>query len=373
MNVVDEIKVEIPPKRQVDIPVYNTNIELSTNINKKHGLFVVPIMLLLVSLLLVTFIASFTFGRYEIPLQLLLKVFFGKILGIEGTWTPTVQTVVFDIRLPRILAALLIGGAMALAGASYQGMFKNPMVSPDILGASAGAGFGAAVAILCSLGVAGVQIMAFLFGIGAVVLTLAIGKLISKGSNVTLILVLAGMVVSTLFASFISITKYVADPDNKLPAITFWLMGGLTTVGTNDVVLLFFLLFTGAIPLFVIRWKLNVLSFGDEEAQALGVDVRQIRLLVIASSTLLTAACVSVCGLVGWIGLIIPHMTRLLVGPNFKILIPAATLIGAIFLLIVDDVARCAFPVEIPLGILTALIGAPFFLYLLIKGKKGWI
>jgi iron complex transport system permease protein len=262
---------------------------------------------------------------------------------------------------------------MALAGASYQGMFKNPMVSPDILGASAGAGFGAAVAILCSLGVAGVQIMAFLFGIGAVVLTLAICKLISKGSNVTLILVLAGMVVSTLFASFISITKYVADPDNKLPAITFWLMGGLTTVGTKDVVLLFSLLFTGAIPLFVIRWKLNVLSFGDEEAQALGVDVRQIRLLVIASSTLLTASCVSVCGLVGWIGLIIPHMTRLIVGPNFKILIPAATLIGAIFLLIVDDVARCAFPVEIPLGILTALIGAPFFLYLLIKGKKGWI
>ncbi len=320
----------------------------------------ISVLLLLFVLVVVALLVSMALGQYPIPFPL------------PDQKDPMLETILFEIRLPRVLAAVMIGGAMALSGASYQGMFRNPMVSPDILGASAGAGFGAALAILFSCNAGEIQIMAFLFGLLAVGLTLLVSKTISRKGNMTLILVLTGMVVSTLFSSLISITKYVADPDSKLPSITFWLMGGLSSVGSRDVKLLFVLFLVGAIPLLLVRWRLNVLSFGDEEAQGMGVDVPKLRLTVILASTLLTAACVSLCGLVGWIGLVVPHMARLLVGPNFKDLLPASTFLGAFFLLIVDDVARCAFSVEIPLGILTALIGAPFFLYLLMKGKKGW-
>jgi iron complex transport system permease protein len=319
------------------------------------------------------FVFSFTLGRYHIPLASGLEILLGQCTGMTDSIDSMAQTVILKIRLPRILAALLIGAAMALSGAAYQGMFQNPMVSPDILGASAGAGFGAAVAILFSSGMAMVQFSSFIFSLAAVGLTITITRLIGKNNNVTLLLVLSGMVVSTLFSSFISITKFVADPENKLPSITFWLMGGLTSVNSHNVMVLLVLLIAGSIPLYMIRWRLNILSFGDEEAQALGVDVKYLRYLVIISSTLLTASCVSICGLIGWIGLIIPHIARLLVGPNFRILIPSATLIGGVFLLAVDDIARCAFASEIPLGIITALIGAPFFLYLLMTNKKGWI
>lgn len=315
---------------------------------------------LLLVLVGVAFAVSMALGQYPIPFPLPEKL------------DPVLRTVLLEIRLPRVISALLIGASMALSGASYQGMFRNPMVSPDILGASAGAGFGAALALLFSRSAGEVQALAFFFGLLAVGLTLTVTKTIARRGSATLVLVLTGMVVSTLFSSLISITKYVADPDSKLPSITFWLMGGLSSVGTRDVILLSFLFLIGALPLFLIRWKLNVLSFGEEEARALGIDVRKMRLAVIFASTLLTASCVSICGLVGWIGLIVPHMGRLLVGPNFRDLLPASTLLGALFLLVVDDVARCAFAAEIPLGILTALIGAPFFLYLLMKGKKGW-
>ena len=181
------------------------------------------------------------------------------------------------------------------------------------------------------------------------------------------------MVIATLFNSFTSMIKYVADPDSKLPAITFWLMGGLSSVTVKDALLLTGITIMSSIPLYILRWKLNVLSFGDEEAESLGVNVKAIRIWVILCSTMLTAACVSISGLIGWIGLIIPHMARLLVGPNYRILLPASTFLGAIFLMLVDDVARCTFDFEIPLGILTSLFGAPFFLYLLSKGKKSWL
>jgi iron complex transport system permease protein len=252
-------------------------------------------------------------------------------------------------------------------------MFKNPMVSPDILGASAGCGFGAAVALLYSFPPFVIQTTAFNGGLTAVLLTISVSKVIARGNNSTLVLVLAGMVVSTLFSSFISITKFVADPENRLPAITFWLMGGLSMVQNKDLLLLAITTTLGTIPLLLIRWKINVLSFGDEEAMALGIDVKMLRLLIIACSTLITASTVSICGMVGWIGLVVPHMARLLIGPNFKQLLPVSMLMGGTFLLIVDDVARCAFTSEVPLGIITSIIGAPLFLYLLTKGKKGWL
>jgi iron complex transport system permease protein len=319
------------------------------------------------------FLISCAVGRYTIPVPDLLRIFVGKLLGGRVTWPPALETVLFAVRLPRIGAALMIGGALALAGGTYQGLFKNPMVSPDILGASAGAGFGAALAILCSFDMAGIQMTAFLGGLGAVLLTMLIAKTIGRGNNSLLVLVLAGMVVSTLFSSFISMTKYVADPDNKLPAITFWLMGGLSSVNAKDNFVVLVPLLLGAVPLFLMRWRLNALSFGDEEAQALGINTERIRFIVVICSTLLTAASISIGGMIGWIGLVIPHFSRMMVGPNYQILLPVSVLVGSTFLLIVDDLARCVFAMEIPLGILTSIIGAPFFIFLLMKGRRGWL
>jgi iron complex transport system permease protein len=319
------------------------------------------------------FFISCAVGRYAIPFPDLGRIFLAKLFGLNPAGSPTLETVLFAVRLPRIGAALMVGGALAMAGGAYQGLFKNPMVSPDILGASAGAGFGAAVAILCSLNIVGIQAASFCGGLGAVVITFLISKSIGRSNNPLLVLVLTGMVVSTLFASFISMTKYVADPDNKLPAITFWLMGSLASVNAKDDIMVLIPFLLGTVPLFLMRWRLNVLSFGDEEARALGINTERARLVIIVGSTLLTAASVSVSGMIGWIGLVIPHFSRMLVGPDYRILLPASALIGSAFLLVVDDLARCLFPMEIPLGILTSLIGAPFFVYLLMKGRRGWL
>lgn len=331
------------------------------------------VMIVLAVLPLAAFIISFTVGRYPIPVNEVFDIFLKNVFGVSASIPQTVETVMFNVRMPRIFAALFVGGALAISGASYQGLFKNPMVSPDILGASAGAGFGAAVGILFSFGIVGIQVSAFAFGIGAVVMTFIISSAISKGNNTTLVLVLTGMVVSTLFSAFISMTKYVADPDSKLPAITFWLMGGLSSIRSMDVKVIMVPMLLGAVPLMLIRWKLNVLSFGDEESKSLGLDTKKLRMVVIACSTLLTASAVSICGMVGWIGLVIPHLARMLVGPNYKSLLPASLFLGSTFLLVVDDIARSLFAIEIPLGILTSMLGAPFFLYLLLKGKRGWV
>jgi iron complex transport system permease protein len=329
-------------------------------------------VLLLLLLLCGGFLGSFALGRYPIAPGELIRVITEHASGsaIPGT----LDAIVFRIRMPRICAALLMGASLAAAGATYQGLFRNPMVSPDILGASAGAGFGAAVAILLSLGLTGIQISSFLFGLGAVAITLLVGSMVDRGNrNALLSLVLTGMVIGSLFSSCIAMTKYVADPNEKLPAITFWLMGGLASVGAADLRVAAVPIFLGFAPVLLLRWKLNVLSFGDEEARSMGLDTQRVRFLLILGSTLLTAASVSLGGMVGWVGLVVPHLARMLVGPNYHILLPVSALAGALFLLLVDDVARCAFSVEIPLGILTSLIGAPFFVYLLLKGKKGWL
>lgn len=331
------------------------------------------IMTMFVILAIVTFLVSFTIGRYGIAFNELLNIFLSRIIGLHKTWSDTAEIVLFNVRFPRVLAAMIIGAALSLSGATYQGLFKNPMVSPDLLGASAGSGFGAAIAILLSFNSIEVQVSAFLFGIGAVMLTYIISTIIGRNNNAILVLVLTGMVVSTLFSSFISMIKYVADPTNKLPAITFWLMGGLSSISSSEVIILVIVVFIGALPLYLIRWKLNVLSFGEEEAAALGINTFKVRILVIFCSTLMTASAVSISGMIGWVGLIVPHFARLLVGPNYKVLIPTSILIGSTYLLIVDDIARSLFSMEIPLGILTSLLGAPFFIFMLLKGKRGWI
>lgn len=331
------------------------------------------VTIILIALLIAVFLISFTIGRYPIALDQLIKAFYLKITGSTTSLKDTTQAVLFAVRLPRIISAVLVGAALSVSGATFQGLFRNPMVSADILGASAGAGFGAAVAILLSFGTVGIQLSSFAFGLGAVALTYTISKVVGRGSSPILVMVLTGMVVQALFTSSISLTKYVADPESKLPEITFWLMGGLSSITMSDIKIAIIPMLAGVIPLMLIRWKLNALSFGDEEAQSLGIDTKKMRALTIVCSTLLTASTVSISGMIGWVGLVIPHLARMIVGPNYKALLPASLLIGGIFMLIVDDLARCLFAEEIPLGILTAMIGAPFFIYLLLKGKKGWL
>ncbi len=321
-------------------------------------------------------LVSLALGRYGIPLSDLGRVLAWKIgilpaasvVGLE-----TVETVLFAVRLPRVLSALLVGAALSVSGATYQGLFKNPMVSPDILGASAGAGFGAALAILFGFNGIAVQFAAFVCGIAAVAVTYWVSGRIGGSEHGVLTLVLTGMVMGALFSAFIALTKYVADPDNKLPAITFWLMGGLSSVTWKEFYHILIPMALGILPVMLLRWRLNVLSFGEEEAQALGINTRQMRFVLIAGSTLLTAAAVSIGGLIGWVGLVIPHLARMVVGPDFRRLLLAALLMGGAFMMVVDDLSRTLFAIEIPLGILTALIGAPFFIHLLARGKRGWL
>lgn len=319
-------------------------------------------------------ILSVMIGRYLIPPGELLQVIGAQITGKNPALEQTAGTVLVQVRLARIAGAVLIGGALSMAGAAYQGIFRNPMVSPDILGASAGASFGASFAILMGFNTVLVQVLAFVCGILAVQLAMLVSGRLARGGNGTvLVLVLTGMVVSALFSAFVSITKYVADPYDTLPAITFWLMGGLSYITGQDVLVMLAPLLLGALPLLLLRWRLNVLSLEEEEAKALGVDTVKLRAVVIFCATLMSSSSVAVAGMIGWVGLIIPHMARMTVGPDYKVLLPVSLLMGGLFLLLVDDFARCAFAQEIPLGILTAIAGAPFFLYLISQGRRGWI
>jgi iron complex transport system permease protein len=280
--------------------------------------------------------------------------------------------VLLQIRLPRLLACTLVGAGLALAGASYQGLFNNPMVSPDILGASAGAGFGAALGILCGFSIVAIQGMSFLFGVVAVLLAWGLGSVLCRRGDPVLMLVLVGILVGSLFTAMLSLAKYVADPYNKLPVITYWLLGSFASITPRDVAIAAVPICTGCIPLLLLRWRLNVLCMGEQEARTLGVNTLTLRFIVIACATLITAVSVSICGMIGWIGLVIPHLARFLVGPNYRVLLPCSALMGACFLLLVDDLARTAGPLEIPVGVLTAFIGSPFFLLLLFREGRNW-
>jgi len=312
--------------------------------------------------------ASLMVGRYPVPPLTALGILFGQ----TPDWPPEMSTVLMKIRLPRILAALEVGAALAASGSAYQGMFRNPLVSPDILGVSAGAGFGAALAILLSWNALAVQASAFLFGLLAVGLTSLIGLWRGGREDSTLVMILAGVIIGTMFSAFISLIKFSADPNNTLPAITFWLMGSLASISMSDVRLAAVPILVGLGGLLLLRWRLNLLCFGDEEATSLGVNVPLMRLLVILCATLATASAVAISGIIGLVGLVAPYLTRLLVGPDHRVMVPCAILLGSGYLLLVDDLARSLLPSEVPLGILTSLLGAPVFLLLLVKARRSW-
>ena len=319
----------------------------------------------------VCFLFSMSIGHYEISAYEVLDMLFSKLTASEMRYGEMMQTVVFEVRLPRVILAMMVGCSLSVSGAVYQCVFKNPMASPNILGTSSGAGLGTALAIIFSFGAIYTQMISFAFGLLAVAITYAISAKIGRRGNLILVFVLTGILVSTVFQALISLVKYTADPYEKLPAITFWLMGSLSTAGKNDILIILIPFLLGIVPLFLMRWRLNILSLGDDDVKCLGIDVRNLRLIVIGCSTLLTASCVSVAGIIGWVGLIVPHIARMLVGSNFIALLPGSALIGATYLLLIDDAARGIFKAEIPLSILTALIGAPYFIYLLVKTKDA--
>ena len=324
-----------------------------------------------VAALALLFVISFSVGRYPVSANELLRLLWFKVSGTPSGLPETVETVVFKVRGPRVLASMMVGGALAVSGAVYQGLFRNPLVSPDILGVSSGAALGAVLGIYFSLGVFGIQALAFAGGLAAVAAVYLIGALLRHHDPI-LTLVLAGVVIGTLLGSVVGLIKYLADPYNQLPAITFWLLGSLTGITAADLWAILPAIFFGLVPLYLLRWRMNVLTLGDEEAQALGVDARRLRLVVVAAATLMTAAAVSVSGIIGWIGLLIPHFARLLVGPDFARLLPAVVLLGAGYLLGVDTLARTISTIEVPLGVLTAFIGTPFFIWVLAVSHKGW-
>ncbi|WP_018305398.1 FecCD family ABC transporter permease [Desulfitobacterium hafniense] len=327
-------------------------------------------LMILAAMLIIVFLVSFNIGRFEgIPFKDTVLIMLSAIFPIEATWPQNHETVVLFIRFPRIMAAVLIGAALALSGACYQTVFKNPLVAPDILGASAGASLGAAIAIFSGLGYFYIQLFAFVFALGAVALACLVGTRIKRDPSLSL--VLSGIFISSLASAIVSLIKFLADPRDKLPAITYWLMGSLSNITLTNIKWAIILMLIGAIPLFLVRWRLNVLSMGDDEAKTLGIETKQLRRLVIVCSTLLTAASISIGGLIGWVGLVIPHLMRRLVGPDNKVLIPATVMGGGVFLLLVDNVARSLTAVEIPLGVLTAIIGAPFFIGLMMYGREG--
>jgi len=325
----------------------------------------VIVIAFLIILLFVTVIISFMLGRYSISLKELFNILFSRVIPIDTFWSEQMEVVVFNIRLPRILMACLVGCCLSAAGAAYQGVFQNPMAAPDILGASSGAAFGAALAILLGASSRLIMAAAFLFSLLTVGLVYML-SLRTKGNKV-IGLILSGIMISSLFSAGTSFIKLVADPSNQLPAITYWLMGSLSGTTKKELVLAAVPMAIGLIGLYLLRWRINILTLGDDEARTIGVNTNLVRLSVIVCSTLITAASVSVSGMIGWVGLVIPHLSRKVIGNNYRFLMPASMIFGALFLLMVDNISRNLLAVEIPLGILTAFVGAPFFIYLLTR------
>lgn len=320
--------------------------------------------------LLTLFLLSFVLGRYDVPLTEVIRILLDALPGmeLEQTWTGNMTTAVLNIRLPRIALAVLVGGSLAAAGTAYQSVFQNPMASPDILGASSSACFGAALAILLGYSGAVITMFAFIASLSTVALVYLVGSR-TRGSQVVNIL-LAGVMISSLFSAGTSYIKLVADPANQLPAITYWLMGSLSGAKKNDVLFALVPMLMGIIPLMLLRWRINLLTLNEEEALSMGVNSGRLRLAVILCATLLTASSVAVSGMIGWVGLVIPHLCRKLVGNDCRWLLPSAAIMGGAFLLLVDNISRNLTATEIPIGILTAFVGAPFFLYLMTRKES---
>lgn len=326
----------------------------------------------LLAVLLVCAYISIHFGSVKIPFSLTFQTLFSNSKELSQPTseldTESIIAIIKEIRFPRILAAILCGLALSISGAAYQSMFRNPLVSPDLLGVLAGAAFGALLGMLLGYSFVWAQVGAFIFGVLAVVLAVVLS--IFFPGNRLVMLIMGGVISSSLFSSLLSVIKYVADAKEKLPSIVFWLMGGFSTVSTNMLYWSSIIIIFGSILLVLMAKQLNLLSMGDEEAQSLGVNVTKTRNIIIGITTAICATTVALGGMIGWVGLMIPHIARMITGPDNRQLLPISGLIGAIYLLIVDDLCRCGFQSEIPIGIITSLIGVPFFIFVTYKTSK---
>lgn len=326
---------------------------------------------ILVFLLGLSILVSLGIGRFGVPVKHVAGILLANLVPVDPTWKSVEELVVELVRLPRILTAGLAGAGLAVAGAALQGVFRNPLVGPQIIGVSSGAAFGGAFAILTSESQILLIAAAFGFGMLAMLVVYTISR--QRGRASILMLVLSGIVTSAFFSALVSITKFVADPDDKLPAIVFWLLGSFASASFETVLLIGVPVVAGTLVVYLMRFQINVLSLGDEEAQSLGLKVERTRWIVLTAVALISAAVVAAAGVVGWVGLVIPHFARMLTGPDHKVLVPVSALIGAIYLIHVDNVARTSIAAEIPVGIITALLGAPIFAFLLRRAaNKGW-
>ncbi len=322
--------------------------------------------------LLGVIILSFAVGWYWISPKTIVSFFVSQLFRTGASFPTDIHTVLVNVRLPRIALGLLVGAGLSVAGHSFQGVFRNPMASPDVLGASSGAGFGAALAILWHLPASGIMSLSFLFGLLSIVLVLILTSFVR--AQRMLALILTGMVVSSLFSAGLSLIKLVADPTDQLPAITYWLMGSLNSAQIKQLNFAAPLIVGGILVVLLLRWQLNVLTVGEDAAATMGVRTRLIRIVLIMASTLITATCVAVSGVIGWVGLVVPHIARMITGTDNRYSLPASALIGSAFMIFVDDIARRATTSGIPLGILTAFVGAPFFIYLILRqGRKDQV
>lgn len=326
----------------------------------------------LAAILLIIFAVSARLGRYPLALSEIFRFIGERIQGVERSQSalkPEVYTVLLNIRLPRLLVCLMVGTALSVAGSAFQSIFNNPMVSPDVLGASSGAGLFAAMGILLGLPRASLILCSFIGGLLSILVVLSISRYLRFEPLLSLIL--TGMIVNSLFSACLSLLKYIADPNNELPAITYWLMGSFSGVSRKDVGFVFWPVLIGTGIIIAYRWRLNLLSLGSDSAKSLGIHLKRDRAIILMAATLLTAASVSVAGMISWVGLVIPHFAKIYVGADHRRAIPAAALMGAAFLLLVDDLARLLSTGEIPLGVLTAFVGAPIFLYLIFtEGRR---
>lgn len=330
-----------------------------------------PGLAIATGILIVGLLLAFTVGRYPVSLTELTQVLFAKLTGHPPHVSQAVESVVWQVRGPRVLAAVMVGAGLAVAGTAFQGLFRNPLVSPDILGASSGAALGAVVGIFFSLGIIAIQGLAFIGGLIAVAAVYVIGSMV-RSRDPILVLVLTGVVVGALLGAGVGLVKYLADPYNQLPAMTFWLLGSLSAASSADLLPLFGPVALGTVVLIALRWRMNAMSLPEEEARALGVATGPLRIIIVAAATLVTSASVATAGIIGWVGLVVPHLARALVGPDFARLVPTAAILGGGYLLLIDTLARTMAQVEIPLGILTAVIGTPFFIWLLTGVQRNW-
>jgi iron complex transport system permease protein len=331
------------------------------------------IIAFLALLLVFCAVYSITLGRYDVGMAKVALILWDNIFPIATpTWTPVEADVVEAIRLPRILAALVIGAGLSISGAALQGMFRNPLLDPGIIGVTAGAGFGGTLAILLVGGGTVVLGAAFVIGMGSMIIVRLLASV--KGRTSTLTLVLAGVVVTAFFESAISIIKLLADPHQKLPAITYWLMGSIAGTNYESLALMTLAILPASFVIYLLRYQINILSLGEDKARALGAPIELVQWIILAAVSIISAGVVATSGIVAWVGLIIPHMARGLVGPDHGRLLPVSALIGAIYLLLVDNLARTVTIAEIPLGIITTLIAVPFFAVIMrrIQSRSGW-